>query len=166
MQIVVTNELNSKNHESLKVLSKNANTDDIHRFTRFAQSFTEPGDKEKADAVLQVSVAANRKNYDKVRRTSDMCEALRELMKEEIEEELKKSRDKAIQEGLAQGLEQGIEQGIEQGLQQGIEQGIEQGRINQLIDLVMQNLLPIETAAQCAKMTLDEFKVAMDKNEN
>lgn len=28
------------------------------------------------------------------------------------------------------------------------------------------NLLPIETAAQCAKMTLDEFKVAMDKNEN
>ncbi len=154
MQIVVTNELNSKNHESLKVLSKNANTDDIHRFTRFAQSFTEPGDKEKADAVLQVSVAANRKNYDKVRRTSDMCEALRELMKEEIEEELKKSRDKAIQEGLAQGLEQGIEQGIEQ------------GRINQLIDLVMQNLLPIETAAQCAKMTLDEFKVAMEKKEN
>ena len=158
MQIVVTNELNSKNHESLKVLSKNANTDDIHRFTRFAQSFTEPGDKEKADAVLQVSVAANRKNYDKVRRTSDMCEALRELMKEEIEEELKKSRDKAIQEGLAQG--------IEQGLQQGIEQGIEQGRINQLIDLVMQNLLPIETAAQCAKMTLDEFKVAIEKKEN
>lgn len=166
MQIVVTNELNSKNHESLKVLSKNANTDDIHRFTRFAQSFTEPGDKEKADAVLQVSIAANRKNYDKVRRTSDMCEALRELMKEEIEEELKKSRDKAIQEGLAQGLEQGLEQGIEQGLQQGIEQGIEQGRINQLIDLVMQNLLPIETAAQCAKMTLDEFKVAIEKKEN
>ncbi|OAD88186.1 hypothetical protein HMPREF2738_01812, partial [Clostridiales bacterium KLE1615] len=42
----------------------------------------------------------------------------------------------------------------------------EQGRINQLIDLVMQNLLPIETAAQCAKMTLDEFKVAMEKKEN
>ena len=83
-----------------------------------------------------------------------MCEALRELMKEEIEEELKKNRDKAIQEGLAQGLEQGLQQGIEQ------------GRINQLIDLVMQNLLPIETAAQCAKMTLDEFKVAIEKKEN
>ena len=151
-------ELNSKNHESLKALSKSAQTDDIQRFTELASAFTEPGDKEKADAVLQVSVAANRKNYDKVRRTSDMCEALRELMKEEIEEELKKNRDKAIQEGLAQGLEQGLEQGLQQ--------GIEQGRINQLIDLVMQNLLPIETAAQCAKMTLDEFKVAMDKNEN
>lgn len=147
-------ELNSKNHESLKALSKSAQTDDIQRFTELASDFTEPGDKEKADAVLQVSVAANRKNYDKVRRTSDMCEALRELMKEEIEEELKKNRDKAIQEGLAQGLEQGLQQGIEQ------------GRINQLIDLVMQNLLPIETAAQCAKMTLDEFKVAIEKNEN
>ena len=124
------------------MLSKRAQTYDIQRFTELASAFTEPGDKEKADAVLQVSVAANRKNYDKVRRTSDMCEALRELMKEEIEEELKKSRDKAIQEGL------------------------EQGRINQLIDLVMQNLLPIETAAQCAKMTLDEFKVAMEKKEN
>ena len=135
-------ELNSKNHESLKVLSKSAQTDDIQRFTELASAFTEPGDKEKADAVLQVSVAANRKNYDKVRRTSDMCEALRELMKEEIEEELKKNRE------------------------QGLEQGIEQGRINQLIDLVMQNLLPIETAAQCANMTLDEFKVAMEKKEN
>lgn len=127
-------ELNSKNHENLKALSKSAQTDDIQRFTELASAFTEPGDKEKADAVLQVSVAANRKNYDKVRRTSDMCEALRELMKEEIEEELNKNH--------------------------------EQGRINQLIDLVMQNLLPIETAAQCAKMTLDEFKVAMEKKEN
>ena len=124
------------------MLSKSAQTDDIQRFTELASAFTEPGDKEKADAVLQVSVAANRKNYDKVRRTSDMCEALRELMKEEIEEELKQTRE------------------------QGLEQGIEQGRINQLIDLVMQNLLPIETAAQCANMTLDEFKVAMEKKEN
>ena len=151
-------ELNSKNHESLKALSKSAQTDDIQRFTELASAFTEPGDKEKADAVLQVSVAANRKNYDKVRRTSDMCEALRELMKEEIEEELNKNHE--------QGIEQGLEQGIEQGIEQGLEQGIEQGRINQLIDLVMQNLLPIETAAQCAKMTLDEFKVAMEKKEN
>ena len=64
-------------------------------------------------------------------------------MKEEIEEELKKNREQAIQQGL--------------------QQGFEQGRINQLIDLVKQNLLPVETAAQCAKMTLDEFKVAMEK---
>ena len=141
-QIVVTNQLNSQNHESLKVLSKSAQTDDIQRFTELASAFTEPGDKEKADAVLQVSVAANRKKYDEVRRTSDMCEALRELMKEEIEEELKKNREQAIQQGL------------------------EQGRINQLIDLVKQNLLSIETAAQCAKMTVDEFQIVLKKQNS
>ena len=140
-QIVVTNQLNSQNHESLKVLSKSAQTDDIQRFTELASAFTEPGDKEKADAVLQVSVAANRKKYDEVRRTSDMCEALRELMKEEIEEELKKNREQAIQQGL------------------------EQGRINQLIDLVKQNLLSIETAAQCAKMTVNEFQIVLKKTK-
>ena len=128
------------------MLSKSAQTYDIQRFTELASAFTEPGDKEKADAVLQVSVAANRKKYDEVRRTSDMCEALRELMKEEIEEELKKNREQAIQQGL--------------------EQGLEQGRINQLIDLVKQNLLSIETAAQCAKMTVDEFQIVMKKQNN
>ena len=145
-QIVVTNQLNPQNHESLKVLSKNAQTDDIQRFTELSSAFTEPGDKEKADAVLQVSVAANRKKYDEVRRTSDMCEALRELMKEEIEEELKKNREQAIQQGLQQGLAQ--------------------GRINQLIDLVKQNLLSIETAAQCAKMTVDEFQIVLNKQNS
>ena len=63
-QIVVTNELNSQNHESLKVLSKSAQTDDIQRFTELASAFTEPVTK-KADAVLQVSVAANRKTMTK-----------------------------------------------------------------------------------------------------
>ncbi len=87
------------------MLSKNAQTDDIQRFTELASAFTEPGNKEKADAVLQVSVTANRRKYDEVRRTSDMCEALRELMKEEIEEKLKNNREQAIQQGLAQGLQ-------------------------------------------------------------
>ena len=75
-----------------------------------------------------------------------MCEALRELMKEEIEEELKKNREQAIQQGL--------------------EQGLEQGRINQLIDLVTQNLLSIETAAQCAKMTVDEFQIVLKRQNS
>ena len=35
----------------------------------------------------------------------------------------------------------------------------------QLIDLVKQNLLSIETAAQCAKMTVDEFQIVMKKTK-
>ena len=83
-----------------------------------------------------------------------------------LEMKMDEKYEQGLKEGLTKGLQQGIAQGIEQGIEQGLEQGIEQGRINQLIDLVMQNLLPIETAAQCAKMTLDEFKVAMEKKEN
>ena len=69
IQIVVTKELDSKNHESLKVLSRSAEKEDIQKFTELARDFSEPGDKEKADAVLQVSVAANREKYDEVRRS-------------------------------------------------------------------------------------------------
>ena len=82
VQIIVTKELESENHESLKVLSRSAQKEYIQKFTELARDFKEPGDKEKADAVLQVSVAANREKYDEVRR-SNMCEALRELMKED-----------------------------------------------------------------------------------
>lgn len=102
-QIIVTSELESQNHESLKVLSKSAEKEDIQKFTEMAKNFKEPGDKEKADAVLQVSVVANKEKYDEVRRSTGMCEALRELMKDEIEEELKKNRDQAIKEGRAEG---------------------------------------------------------------
>ena len=98
-QIIVTSELESQNHESLKVLSKSAEKEDIQKFTEMAKNFKEPGDKEKADAVLQVSVAANKEKYDEVRRSTGMCEALRELMKDEIEEELKKNREKSLEEG-------------------------------------------------------------------
>ena len=65
----------------------------------------EPGEKERADAVLQVSVSANRKLYDEMRRRSNMCEALRELMKDEIEEELSKARNEGKQTGIQTGEE-------------------------------------------------------------
>lgn len=113
IQIVVTKELDSKNHESLKVLSRSAEKEDIQKFTELARDFLEPGDKEKADAVLQVSVAANREKYDEVRRSENMCEALRELMKEEIEQELEKAR----KEGLRLGKEEGREEGRQEKVQ-------------------------------------------------
>ena len=40
------------------------------------------------DAVLQVSVSANKKLYEDIkRRDKDMCQALKDLMKDEIAEE-------------------------------------------------------------------------------
>jgi phosphosulfolactate phosphohydrolase-like enzyme len=57
-----------------------------------------PGDLNNADAVMQVSIAANRKVYDLVKEDYYMCEALRELMKDEIDREKAEAREKAMEE--------------------------------------------------------------------
>lgn len=48
---------------------------------------SEPGTKNNINAVLQVSVSANKEIYEAIRRCDKvMCDALRELMKEDFEE--------------------------------------------------------------------------------
>ena len=86
-QIIVTEELDGDKHASLKIISKNASEKDVRRFLEEAKLAEDPGDRQNVDAVLQVSVSANRQLFDKVRKDEDMCKALRELMKDEIAEE-------------------------------------------------------------------------------
>ena len=66
---------------------------------------TEPGDRNNANAVLQVSTTANRAVYERVRRDSVMmCQALRELMKEEIEEERSAGRRDGRRDALLSAI--------------------------------------------------------------
>ena len=74
-------------HSGFKILSKNAREEDVCRFLETVSGYTKQGDKNNADAVLQVSVMANKKLYQAIRRDFGMCEALKELMKDEIEKE-------------------------------------------------------------------------------
>ena len=69
-------QLDPKTHYAFRVLSKNARPDDVKHFLTQASSFIKPSDKNNADAVLQVSIAANRTLYDEIRRESDMCQAM------------------------------------------------------------------------------------------
>ena len=93
-QILVTSELDPKLHASLRVLTKRAQESDVENFLQMTREFTEPGDRHNADAILQLSVSANREVYEAIRRRNPfMCEALRELMKDEIEEERQKASD-------------------------------------------------------------------------
>ena len=97
-QIVVTGELDGK-HRALRVLSKNAMEEDVRGFIEEASRLTEPGDRSNADAVMQISVSANRVLYEKIRRCNPvMCEALRELMKDEIEREIEEQKQQAVLE--------------------------------------------------------------------
>ena len=97
-QFILTSSLSKDFHVCLRVLSNRASEDDIKRFIEIANTFTEPIDKQNADAVMNVSINANREVYDKIRKENPfMCQALRELMKEEIQEEIKAERQDAAQ---------------------------------------------------------------------
>ena len=122
-QILVTSELDPELHASLRILTKRAKEEDVENFLRMTQGFTEPGDRQNADAVLQLSVSANRSVYEEIiRRVPVMCEALRDLMKDEIQKE--------IQEAV-QATQQAAEQEIQkarQDAQQAAEQEIKKAR--------------------------------------
>ena len=53
-------------------------------------------DLQNIDAVLQVSVAANRDLYEEIRKEDDMCQALRDLMSDEIEKELEQKETDTV----------------------------------------------------------------------
>ena len=87
VQIVVIKQLRSGEHKSLKVLSLNADRDDIKAFLKETEDLYSLREKQNVDAVLLASVRANYELYEEIRREPTMCEALRELMKDEIEKE-------------------------------------------------------------------------------
>lgn len=92
-QIIVTRELESREHPALRILAKKVTESDIRNFAEYVNHFTEPGDKQNADAVLQVSVSANQRIYNEVRRRTKM-DALKELFKEELEDAHKEGERK------------------------------------------------------------------------
>lgn len=85
-QVVVTSQLEGKNHSAFRILSAHAKEEDVRSFIEKARGYTEPGDRDNVDAVLQVSIAANAELYEDIRRDSEMCEALESLMQDVIED--------------------------------------------------------------------------------
>ncbi|SFQ26685.1 hypothetical protein SAMN04487928_1281 [Butyrivibrio proteoclasticus] len=102
--IVVLSELKDNELNSLKIMTANADEGDIRNFITEASKLKEQGDKNNADAVLQISASVNKTIFEKIRGEEDMCEALRELMADD----LKNAEKQGIERGLEQGLEQGV----------------------------------------------------------
>ena len=84
-QIIVTQELEPREHRSLRILSNHAKKEDIEEFLRNVEEMNTPRDRQNVEAVLQVSVKANDELYREIRRDANMCDALRELMKDDQE---------------------------------------------------------------------------------
>ena len=93
-QVIVTSELDDADSVGLRILSDDPKEEDLLAFAEISRALTDKNDRENADAVLQVSVSANKAVYDEMkRRYPEMCEALRELMRPEIDEEIEKERE-------------------------------------------------------------------------
>ena len=112
-QIVVTGRLSREAHSGLRILSRNAREEDVRAFLAKARGLAEPGDRKNVDAVLQVSVSANGGVFQKIRRDSRMCEALRELMKDDIDKAVAMAVEEERARALAEGQEKGIEKGTD-----------------------------------------------------
>ena len=72
----------------------------------------------------------------------------------------KRLHDEATALGHArrEGKEEGLKLGLERGLEQGLEQGLEKGKLQTLAELVKDEFLTIETAAQKANMSVSDFR--------
>ena len=96
-QFVLTSQLESEYHASLRLLTENVQEEDIVKFLNAVIGYQDPGDRQNIDAVLTVSSAANLGVFENLKRKSEtMSDALKELMKEEIREEVDNSLLTAI----------------------------------------------------------------------
>ena len=111
-QIIVTSRLRGASHKSLRLLSTKAREADVKAFITEAVGLRDPGDRNNVEAVLQVSIAANQELFDEIRRQSEMCDALKNLMKDLMEEELDEARKRGRQEGLETGRQEGQENSL------------------------------------------------------
>ena len=90
----------------MRVLSKHVREEDVRAFVKRAAKISEPGDRNNVDAVLQVSVSANKELYEAIRRCDKvMCEALRELMKEDFEKQERETKQETLLEAIRNLME-------------------------------------------------------------
>ena len=107
-QIVVTQELDTENHRSLRVLTNDLSEADAIGFLAEASSLTSKGDMLNISSVLTVSMNANYTVYEDLQRREIAmdCEPLKRLMKGELDkaEARGEARGKAIGEARVENI--------------------------------------------------------------
>ena len=83
-----------------------------------------------------------------------------------INEGIAQGRAEGISQGIAQGRAEGISQGIARGRAEGISQGIAQGQIKILVSLCKSGNISVEIAADQLKISTDEFRKYLDRDNS
>ena len=104
-QVIVTRELNGKNHGWLKSLSDKLKKQEMEALLNRARSLPGKLDRELADAVLEVSVKANREIVEELKGDEAMCQALLEIMEPEINKIVGLAKEEADQKAKKEAEE-------------------------------------------------------------
>ena len=110
--------------------------------------------KDLADVVLQVIVNSYMEKVQKWKGSERiMCEALRVLMADELNEER--------MEGQREGRIEGQREGRIEGQREGRIEGQREGQIRAYASLVQDGIITVETGAEKAGMSVDDFTKEM-----
>ena len=126
IQLLVTSKLSKEQNLWLNSLTNTLR--DKEQLTAIITDYQKHKDNDLYDAVLNLIIQANQKNFKEVK---SMCEALENLMKDIIKEKEQTAEQRGIQLGEQRGIQLGEQRGIRLGEQQQLLQQI-QKKINKL----------------------------------
>ena len=115
VQIIVTRELDPKEHIWLTSLVDVLKENEARMLIEEARKLTEPDEREYAESVLQLAMETNRDIFEKVKGCEDMCQAFWELYAPEIEEERRASEKRGEKLGERRTLISQIIKKIQRG---------------------------------------------------
>ena len=151
VQIIASSELDTDMHVQLKALTNHLEESLMRQYLLQVSTF-EGREKNLADIVLQVIVNSN---MEKVREWKGseriMCEALRVLMADELNEERVEGRIEGQREGRLEGQREGRLEGQRE------------GQMQAYASLVQDGTITLETGAEKAGMSVDDFVKEMKK---
>ena len=159
-QVIVTRELNGKSHGWLKSLSDKLKKQEMEALLKRARSLSGKLDRELADAVLEVSVKANRKIVEELKGDEAMCQALLEIMEPEISQIVRQvtERERREKEEAVRQMEREREEAVRQ-MEREKEEAAKKEAEESAIKMIKMKKFTIKEIAECVpRLSMDEIR--------
>ncbi|MEY8389948.1 hypothetical protein AALA98_01030 [Lachnospiraceae bacterium 45-W7] len=111
-QIIVTKELDEREHVWLRALSGNVEKKDARLLLEKIKGLNKKGERELAEAVLEVMLEANKRLFENWKGDEKMLEALMEIMEPQLRQREESGRKEGRKEGREEGRKEGMRAGI------------------------------------------------------
>lgn len=113
IQIVVSQELDDRNHVWLNSLTSNMQRNKAEKLIEITRQLQDIDDKNYADTVWEIVTSANRELIRTMKEDNDMCKALAEIMKPEIDIMMKEALEDGFNTGFNDGFNNGLNFGTD-----------------------------------------------------